>query len=192
MLQKVYCGFVIVLLWAVICSADEQQTNSSNNNAAPGLRSIFRIYDECQRSDGGISMCLKKKAVTFIDRISKIDVINIGDGVRVVGVENAANIPKTPKMLSENDLDQMMMPRSLEERDYFLNSMLTDKLANYISGRKIQISLPQVTSTELGRGLEEGKNTKVHIYQINSVFTAKNIFFFLSLSPSLENNLHMQ
>lgn len=164
MLQKVYCGLVVVLLCAVICTTaaeeqqqQQQQSNNSNNNSALGLRSVFRIYDECQRSDGGISMCLKKKAVTFIDRISKIDVINIGDGVRVIGVENAATIPKTPKMLSENDLDQMMTPRSLEERDYLLNSMLTDKLANYISGRKIQISLPQVTSTDLGRGLEEGE-----------------------------------
>lgn len=167
MLQKIYCGLAVVLLCAVICTtADEQQqqppnqqtnNNHSNNNSALGLRSVFRIYDECQRSDGGLSTCLKKKAVTFIDRISKIDVINIGDGVRVVGVENAANMPKSPKMLSENDLDQMMVPRSLEERDYLLNSMLTDKLANYISGRKIQISLPQVTSTELGRGLEEGE-----------------------------------
>lgn len=172
MLQKIYCGLVVVLLCAVICTtADEQQqpttqqqpnsqqtnNNNPNNNSPLGLRSVFRIYDECQRSDGGLSMCLKKKAVTFIDRISKIDVINIGDGVRVVGVENAAAMPKSPKMLSENDLDQMMVPRSLEERDYLLNSMLADKLANYISGRKIQISLPQVTSTELGRGLEEGE-----------------------------------
>lgn len=171
MLQKVYCGLAVVLLCAVICTtaAEEQQqqqqqpqqsNNNNNNNSALGLRSVFRIYDECQRSDGGISMCLKKKAVTFIDRISKIDVMNIGDGVRVIGVENAATMPKTARMLSENDLDQMMTPRSLEERDYLLNSMLTDKLANYISGRKIQISLPQVTSTELGRGLEEGEREK--------------------------------
>lgn len=157
MLQKVYCGFVIVLLWAAICSAASEEQHTNGSNAAPGLRSVFRIYDECQRSDGGVSMCLKKKAVTFIDRISKIDVINIGDGVRVVGVENAA--VKTGKTLSENDLDQML-PRSMEDRDYFLNNMLTDKLANYISGRKIQISLPQVTPNELGRGLEEGEMTK--------------------------------
>lgn len=156
MLQKIYCGFAVVLLCAVVCSAasEEQQTNSSNSNAAPGLRSILRIYDECQRSDGGVAMCLKKKAVTFIDRIAKIDTINIGDGVRVVGVENAA--VKAAKSMSENDLDQIL-PRSLDERDYFLNNMLTDKLASYISGRKIQISLPQVTPNELGRGIEEGK-----------------------------------
>lgn len=156
MLPKLFSGIFIVLMCALICSAndDDQQTNSSN--ATPGLRSMLRIYDECQRSDGGMQMCLKKKAVTFIDRISKIDVINIGDGVRVVGVENAA--VKTGKTISENELDQML-PRSLEDRDYFLNNMLTEKLANYISGRKIQINLPQVTPNELGRGLEEGERT---------------------------------
>lgn len=189
MLRKIYGGFVIVLLWASICSAavaaaaattstvtanEEQQTNDSNNAAAPGLRSIMRIYDECQRSDSGVAMCLKKKAVTFIDRISKIDVINVGDGIRVVGVENAAATAKSARALNEYDLDQMM-PRSMEDRDYFLNNMLTDKLANYISGRKIQISLPQVTPNELGRGMEEGEQIETNTHLIlfpnfNSVF----------------------
>lgn len=166
MLQKVYCGFVIVLLWAVICSAANEEQQSNSSNSTPGLRSIFRIYDECQRSDGGVSMCLKKKAVTFIDRIAKIDVINIGEGVRVVGVDNAA--AKTARSLSENELDQML-PRSMEDRDYFLNNMLTDKLASYISGRKIQINLPQVTPNELGRGLEEGE-------PISLIIWIKNLF----------------
>lgn len=158
MLRKFFSGIVIVLLCAtVICfqiDENEERINSTSSNATPGLRSMLRIYDECQRSDGGVSMCLKKKAVTFIDRISKIDVINVGDGVKVVGTENAD--AKMPKALNENELDQML-PRSLEDRDYFLTNMLAEKLANYISGRKIQISLPQVTPTELGRGLEEGE-----------------------------------
>lgn len=156
MLRKLLSGIVIVTLFTtVICSVDEDlQTNSSNHALAPGLRSILRIYDECQRTDGGMSMCLKKKAVTFIDRISKIDVINIGDDVKVVGVDGTT--AKLAKSISENDLDQML-PRSMEDRDYFLTNMLTEKLANYISGRKIQINLPQVTPHELGRGLEEGK-----------------------------------
>lgn len=149
--------FVVLLCVTVICSASEdQQTNSSSSNAPPGLRSILRIYDECNQSDGSVTLCLKKKAVTFIDRISKVDVINIGEGLKVVGNENQAS--KTPKTLNENDLDQML-PRSLEDRDYFLTSMLVEKLANYISGRKIQLNLPQITPSELGRGLEEGKNS---------------------------------
>lgn len=128
----------------------EEQSNSSS---PIGIRAMMRIYDDCQRADGGFSMCLKKKAVTFIDRVARIDTINLGDGVKVVGLENDVKV--VPKTLSENDLDQMM-PRALEDRDYFLTNMLTEKIASYISGRNIQISLPQITSADLGRGMEEG------------------------------------
>lgn len=153
MLPKVFSGVFIVLVCTAICSlANEDQQSNSSYATSPGLRSMMRIYDECQRSDGGVTMCLKKKAVTFIDRISKIDVINVGDGVKVIGVDGTA--VKAAKSFNENDLDQM---RSLEDRDSFLNEMLAEKLASYISGRKIQISLPQVTPNELGRGLEEGE-----------------------------------
>lgn len=153
MLPKVFSRVFIVLMCTAICSmANDYQQSNSSYGTSPGLRSMMRIYDECQRSDGGVTICLKKKAVTFIDRISKIDVINVGDGVKVVGVDGAAE--KSAKSFNENDLDQM---RSLEDRDSFLNEMLAEKLANYISGRKIQISLPQVTPNDLGRGLEEGE-----------------------------------
>lgn len=153
--MKLVGGICLVLCCAsVVISADEVTTSGDNSNAAsPGLRSMLRIYDECQRTDGGVVMCLKKKAVAFIDRIAKIDVINIGDGVRVVGIEGA---PKTAKAISENELDKIL-PRGLEDRDNYLNNLLTEKMADYISGRKIQISLPQVTSSDIGRGMEEGE-----------------------------------
>lgn len=156
MFRKLFSGVLIVTLFAtVLCSVvtDDVQSITNSPNVSPGLRSMFRIYDECQRTDGGMAMCLKKKAVTFIDRLSKIDVVNIGDDVKVVGVEGAA--AKASKSINENELDQML-PRSLEDRDYFLTNMLTEKVANYLSGRKIQISLPQLSPTDVGRGLEEG------------------------------------
>lgn len=141
---------VVVLTSATMVLGAEEQSNSSS---PIGIRAMMRIYDDCQRADGGFSMCLKKKAVTFIDRVARIDTINLGDGVKVVGLENDVKV--VPKTLSENDLDQMM-PRAMEDRDYFLTNMLTEKIASYISGRNIQISLPQITSADLGRGMEEG------------------------------------
>lgn len=159
-------------------STSSTSTSTSNTGgASPGLRSILHIYDECQRTDGGVSMCLKKKAVTFIDRIGKIDVINIGDGIKVVGVDGGS-AAKAPKSMSENELDQML-PRALEDRDYFLNNMLTEKLANYISGRKIQISLPQVTSSDIGRGLEEGewKNDQINAKCSNQLISTFHSIF---------------
>lgn len=155
-------GGMCLVLWCastVICADDSTAPGDNSSAASPGLRSMLRIYDECQRTDGGVAMCLKKKAVTFIDRIAKIDVINIGDGIKVVGVEGSA---KAPKSISENDLDKML-PRAMEDRDNYLNNMLTEKLAHYISARKIQISLPQVTSSDIGRGLEEGEWNEMHI-----------------------------
>lgn len=156
MAWKLVLCIIVLTCASMVIGADEQElpTQQPNNSSSPiGVRAFMRIYDDCQRADGGFSMCLKKKAVTFIDRVSKIDTINLGDGIKVVGLENDVKVPKT---LSENDLDQML-PRGLEDRDYFLNNMLTEKIASYISGRNIQISLPQITSADIGRGMEEGK-----------------------------------
>lgn len=182
MALKLIGGICLVLCCAsaVICADDPTAPGDNSGAASPGLRSMLRIYDECQRTEGGVAMCLKKKAVTFIDRIAKIDVINIGDGVRVVGVEGAG-ATKAPKSISENDLDKML-PRALEDRDNYLNNMLTEKLADYISGRKIQISLPQVTSSDIGRGLEEGEwNGKKKMFNRNCFINcspAKSSTFF--------------
>lgn len=150
MVWRFVLSVVVLTSATMVLGAEEQNSNSSS---PIGMRAMMRIYDDCQRADGGFAMCLKKKAVTFIDRVAKIDTINLGDGVKVVGLENDVKVPKT---LSENDLDQMM-PRALEDRDYFLTNLLTEKIASYISGRNIQISLPQITSADLGRGMEEGE-----------------------------------
>lgn len=155
---KLIGGICLVLCCATaaIYADDPTAPGDTGNAASPGLRSMMRIYDECHRSDGGIGMCLKKKAITFIDRIGRIDVINIGDGVRVVNADGTNGGTKASKSISENELDKML-PRALDDRDNYLNNMLTEKLAGYISGRKIQISLPQVTSSDIGRGMEEGE-----------------------------------
>lgn len=138
----------------------QPQPQQSNSSSPIGIRALMRIYDDCQRAEGGFTVCLKKKAVTFIDRVAKIETINLGDGVKVVGLDNDIKVPKT---LSENDLDQML-PRGLEDRDYFLTNMLTEKIASYISGRNIQISLPQISSADIGRGMEEGISTLLLLF----------------------------
>lgn len=154
---KFWLSVVVVVCCSAALGMSEEQTNSSSSSPL-GMRSLLRIYDECHKADGGLSMCIKKKAVTFIDRISRIDTINIGEGIKVIGLEDATGIADAgkPKSLTENELDQML-PRGIEDRDYFLTNMLADKIASYISGRNIQISLPKITSSDIGRGMEEGE-----------------------------------
>lgn len=136
---------ICVLLFVTITFAEEEQQS-------PGVRAVFRVLDDCQKSDGGFLLCIKKKSITFIDRIGKIDAIAIGDGLKVIRSEGS---PAPLKALSETELEQSL-PRGLEDRDEALTIMLVERVANLFSGRKVQINLPVLSSQELGRGIEEG------------------------------------
>lgn len=135
-----FCVLVIVLA-------------SANSQDNPGLRGIIRVYDECSKADS-FSLCLKKKAVTFMDRLSRMDKLSILDGVNVVKNENAP----IPNIISEEQLENSL-PRSLETKEETLDNMLIDKATTYLSSRTLQITLPQVDSQELGRAISEGDNS---------------------------------
>ncbi|XP_055698530.1 uncharacterized protein LOC129798992 [Phlebotomus papatasi] len=143
-MMRIVCG---VLLIAVTVVADQEFMS-------PGVRAALRVYDECQRAEGGFSVCLKKKAITFIDRVTKVDAINIGEGVRVVRSADSP-IVDVPKSIGE-DLDKNL-PRNAEARDETLSTMLADRVARFLSSRTVMVSLPKVSPDELGRSVEEGR-----------------------------------
>lgn len=135
----------VVCLLVIVCHTSAEESYSQ------GARGLFRVYDECNKSEFGAVQCMKKKAITFIDRIARMDSVNL-DGVKIVKNDN---VPFTPKVLSENELEKSL-PRGLEARDETLTNFLVDRVASYISSRTIQVTLPAISSDELGRGLEEG------------------------------------
>lgn len=110
-----------------------------------GLRIALRVYDECSRADG-FSPCLKKKAITFLTRLEKMEKINIGEGINIVKTE--ANQPEVA--LSEEQIDKTL-PRNLEDKDTALTTMLLDKLTSFVSSRTLQVTMPKIDL-----GLEEG------------------------------------
>ncbi|XP_058463976.1 uncharacterized protein LOC131438158 [Malaya genurostris] len=137
---------VVVLSAVVLGASEDYQTQ--------GLRAIARMYDECSKAEAGFSPCLKKRAITFIDRLSRVESLSIGD-MKVIRNERAAGVQDS-KPLTENELEQSL-PRGLEARDEALTNILLEKIAGVFSSRTIQISLPKLSSDELGRGLEEGR-----------------------------------
>lgn len=134
-----FCVLVLVMCLGSVRSQDN-----------PGLRGIIRVYDECNKADS-FSLCLKKKAVTFMDRLARMDKLSILDGVNVVKNDNAP----IPTPISEEQLENSL-PRSLETREEALDNMLMDKATSFLSSRTLQITLPQLDSQELGRAMEEG------------------------------------
>ncbi|XP_044727543.1 uncharacterized protein LOC123291199 [Chrysoperla carnea] len=133
-----------VVLLLSVCKAQDKDS--------VGVRIAFKIYDECLRNDGGFTPCLKKKAVTFFDRVLKLDTIPLADGVNVI---KSADV-QLPLITSENDLERSL-PRNLEARDQQLNEMLIDRIAAFFSSRTVKLSFPSFTSQELSRSVEEGR-----------------------------------
>lgn len=119
---------------------------------SPASRAMIKVYDECSQAEFGFVSCLKKKSITFIDRISNLDAITVSEGVRIIRLPDAK---PTGKSLSENDLESSL-PRTIEDRDGKLTTMLFDRLSRYFNGHTIMISFPKMSSEEIGRGLEEG------------------------------------
>ena len=117
-----------------------------------GTRALLRVYDECNKADHGMTSCLKKKAITFIDRVGRLDSLPVNEGFKIVKNENAIDT----KVLSENELEKTL-PRGLEARDEALTELLLEKVATFVNGRTIQLELPKMSTEELGRGLEEGR-----------------------------------
>uniref|UniRef100_A0A182YGJ5 Uncharacterized protein n=1 Tax=Anopheles stephensi TaxID=30069 RepID=A0A182YGJ5_ANOST len=138
--------FAVVLVGVVTVSAATEDYQSQS------LRAIVRVYDECSKAETGFSPCLKKRAITFIDRLSRVDALALGD-LKIVRNERAAE-PSKP--LTEAELEQSL-PRGLEARDEALTNMLLEKVAGIFSSRTVQVTLPKLSSEELGRGLEEGR-----------------------------------
>lgn len=101
MLAVILC----VLWWPsnfATASAIGSVDGSSNaaNHPHGGMRTILRIYDECTRAEGGFVPCLKKKAITFIDRISHIDAITVADGIKVIRLPANEILPAASSLSS--------------------------------------------------------------------------------------------
>lgn len=122
--------------------AEEEFADSS-------ARIAFKIYKDCT-NDVGFSVCLKKKAITFLDRIGRMENVSIATGINVV---RKPNENCNDSAVTEADLEQTL-PRALDAKEDALSYMLMDKLFKYVGSRSVEVSLPKFEIQEL---VEEGK-----------------------------------
>lgn len=136
---------VFVLWFCVVCALAEDSSDSA------GVRIALKVYDDCAKAEN-FSVCLKKKAVTFLDRLGRAENFSVVDGVTV---KRAANAPVDGPAVTEDKLDETL-PRSEDAKENALDSMLVDKVSNFIGSRTVEVSLPKILPEDLG--VETGKN----------------------------------
>lgn len=136
-------------------SIDEEAGRSTgNSNVFGDLRQMYQIYKEC--ADEDLSSCLKVRLLSVIDRVSRSVQLNVADGVTFVQDDPISSVAEeeAPKSLQEIEAS---LPRSLEDKEDALNTMIFDKVVKFFQSHTLKLKLPNVE--ELQRSLvEEGEN----------------------------------
>lgn len=133
--------------------------------ADESARIAFKLYNDCT-NDVGFSVCLKKKAITFLDRLGRMENVSVATGINIVRKPTANN---NESVLTENELEQNL-PRALDAREDALSVMLLDKLFSYMGSRNVEVSLPKFEVQEF---VEEGK------YHANFVIPRLFLYFLI-------------
>ncbi|KAG5876231.1 hypothetical protein JTB14_011674 [Gonioctena quinquepunctata] len=140
---------ILLVLFFVSCAIAKDIFEHSD------VREALKLYEYCSNA-GGFSPCLKKKAITFLDRLERMDEISLADGVTV---SKSPDAPKEGALVTEEQLEKTL-PRSGDDKDEILTNMLMEKITNFIGSRTLQVSLPKISGRELAEDLEieEGRD----------------------------------
>lgn len=135
---------VLVLLFCAVCALAEDTFDNV------GVRIALKVYDDCAKAES-FSVCLKKKAITFLDRVARMDSLSLTDGVIV---KRTADAPAEGPVVTEEKLEESL-PRSEDAKENALDNIMVDKVTSFVGSRSLEISLPKITPEDLG--VETGK-----------------------------------
>ncbi|XP_069690377.1 uncharacterized protein [Periplaneta americana] len=107
-------------------------------------RVMQRVLDDCIKSDDGVS-CLKKKAVTFLDRVARLQNIPLFSGVSLAREEGEDDVP----VPSEAEVEATL-PRDLDGKSDRLDQMIYDRLTNFLDSHTLVMDFSE-------KAVEEGR-----------------------------------
>lgn len=131
---RIVIVFVAVIMFAVTTTV--HANDDTNNYDAAGLKVLVRVIDDCINSDG-FSPCIKKKALTFINRLSRMDKLHLTEEIVLVKTTDKDDTNFT-------DTDNSL-PRGADSQEDTLDSMLMDRVTSYLKTRTLQVTMPKLT-----------------------------------------------
>lgn len=139
-MKLILCVLILSVIASVI--ADEELADSS-------ARIAYKLYNDCS-NEVGYSVCFKKKVITLLDRLGRMENVSLGIGINIVKKPYANS---NESIMTEKDLDDTL-PRAVDAKEDALSYMLLDKLFKYVGSRNLEVSLPKFDTQEL---VEEGE-----------------------------------
>lgn len=152
--------------WTLVCvlgcsavalgapAAPEQQPESGSLLES-GVEKVYKFIQGCGNKD--MSLCIKMRALTFVDNAVRGDQINLIDGVSFVRAEtNEADRTLNGRALSEDELDASL-PANSDDRNSQVENLLVDRVARFLESHTLQFKVPDSSISEFRQTVDEGK-----------------------------------
>ncbi|KAG6439507.1 hypothetical protein O3G_MSEX000830 [Manduca sexta] len=108
------------------------------------ISSVMGVVKSC--SEDNISLCLKEKALRYVENIASARELNLVDGITLVG-SGSPRSGRSFEPLAEE-------PRARESQ---VETRLVDAAADFFENHVIQFRMPKSTVEDVKRSLEEGE-----------------------------------
>ncbi|KAH0557704.1 hypothetical protein KQX54_010501 [Cotesia glomerata] len=136
---------------------DKRQHRDSFAGQESGPKSLLEdavdVYASCA-SEPDVSVCLKLKALRFVDRVARSADISIVDGLKIVQTEEAKR-SRADNARSLNDIEASL-PTEMEAREAAVDEALVDRAGKFLSTHTVELSLPE----EVSRSFDEARGKK--------------------------------
>lgn len=146
---------ILVIIALVECAiggvVNPQENEIFAGRSRDGLGTAIKFFTDCGEKDFGT--CLGVKAVTAMNNAARSDDLKLFDGVSFV---RSGEVDRSGRALSESELENSLPEESAQKRSRLID-LFFDAAFRFLKSHSLQLRMPEATSMELERALQEGK-----------------------------------
>ncbi|XP_014599885.1 PREDICTED: uncharacterized protein LOC106784634 [Polistes canadensis] len=157
-MSRIYVSIILgAFLTVAVYGAPTTTTTQELPQNPSILEEALDVYASCS-GESDLSVCLKLKALRFVDRAAKAADINVIDGFRIVQIEEAKSNSRADNARSYNDIESTL-PSEIEAKEAAIDQAIIDRASKFLSTHTIEFSLPE----DFSRSLDEARGKKKKI-----------------------------
>lgn len=119
------------------------EKSSSETSILSDFGSLYKMYQTCSNMD--VSVCLKLKLLGVLDNASRsMKDIELLDGVKFISAEDAGEADTISDPIVTEDEIIKQLPRSLEDKENALTSLIWNKIVTFFQRHTLQVSEKKV------------------------------------------------
>lgn len=133
---------------------NEVEGGKSSSETGGNWNVVLKMLDDCAEKE--FFSCVGVRLVTAIDRAAKMSDIRVIDGVSIIKTEDIDDGGNGRAIMGEEEL-QNSLDQNPADKTARLLEYLVEAASRFFNSHAIQFKLPELSSDQLQKTLEEGK-----------------------------------